>query len=89
MGRRRTTNPYIPVLLFSDYRLKVVKEKAFLISQVLDETKVDASSSGLGLDGFRKLIKEVKKARGDGDSGEFITISRTRINKRFGCPKHP
>jgi hypothetical protein len=57
-------------VLHSNYKLKVVKEKAFLISQVLDETKIETSSSGLGLDGSRKLIKEVKKVREEGDSGE-------------------
>jgi hypothetical protein len=34
----------------------VVKAKAFLISAVLDEVNLDASISGLGLEGFKKLI---------------------------------
>jgi hypothetical protein len=53
----------------SNYRLKVVKEKAFMISQVLEETKVDASASGLGLEGFKKLLAEAKKPKTDQDSG--------------------
>jgi hypothetical protein len=55
---------------FSNYRLKVVKEKAFMISQVLEESKVDASASGLGLDGFKKLLAEAKKPKTDQDSGK-------------------
>lgn len=34
----------------------MIKAKAFLISAVLDEVKLDASSSGLGLDGFKELL---------------------------------
>jgi hypothetical protein len=48
----------------------VVKEKAFMISQVLEESKVDASASGLGLDGFKKLLAEAKKPKTDQDSGK-------------------
>jgi BRCT domain type II-containing protein len=56
----------------------VVKEKAFLISQVLDEAKVEASTSGLGLDGFKKLIREVKKTQDDGESGKKKKKKRER-----------
>ncbi len=40
-----------------------------MISQVLDEAKIDAAASGLGLDGFKKLLAESKKPRVD-DSGK-------------------
>jgi hypothetical protein len=65
-------------LNFSNYRLKIIREKAFLISQVLDETKVDGGSSGLGLDGFKALLKEVKKPQTDRESGK----SRSRPTVR-------
>jgi hypothetical protein len=48
----------------------VTKEKAFLISQVLEEAKVDASASGLGLEGFKQLLSESKKTRDEKDSGK-------------------
>jgi hypothetical protein len=70
----------LDVTLCSNYKLKVLKEKAFLISQVLDETRLDVSSSALGLDGFRKLIKEVKGAREEADSGE--NLSRLEVEKK-------
>jgi hypothetical protein len=57
-------------LSYSDYKLKVVHQKAFLISQVLDATKVEPSSSGLGLEGFRQLINETKKKRDPNNSGK-------------------
>jgi hypothetical protein len=54
--------------------LKVVREKAFLISQVLDEAKVEAASSGLGLEGFKKLLNEAKQPRDQNDSGKPIDL---------------
>jgi hypothetical protein len=58
------------LLIYSDYRLRIIREKAFLISQVLDETAVDASTSGLGLEGFKQLLSESKKKRDPDDSGK-------------------
>jgi hypothetical protein len=55
--------------LSSDYRLKIIKEKAYLISQILDETNVDATTSGLGIEGFRQLLAESKKKAEPVDSG--------------------
>jgi hypothetical protein len=40
--------------------LRLVKAKAFLISTVMDEVKMDASVSGLGLEGFKKLLSQKK-----------------------------
>jgi hypothetical protein len=60
----------------------VVKEKAFMISQVLDEAKIDAAASGLGLDGFKKLLAESKKPRVD-DSG------KKKIKKKEGEEEKP
>jgi hypothetical protein len=57
----------------------VVREKAFLISQVLDETKVDASSSVLGLEGFKQLISEVKKTKDENDSGNYKVYGGSRV----------
>jgi hypothetical protein len=42
-----------------------VKSKAFLISQALNEAKVDAATSVLGLDGFKKLLPQGKKDQPD------------------------
>jgi hypothetical protein len=41
--------------------LRVIPAKAFLISSVLEEVKVDASVSGLGLEGFKKLLAQHKQ----------------------------
>jgi hypothetical protein len=54
---------------FSDYKLRIIREKAFLISQVLEEANVEPGALALGLDGFRKLLTEVKKPRDPNDSG--------------------
>ncbi len=40
-----------------------------MISQILDETKVDPNASGLGLAGFKKLLADAKKTREDDESG--------------------
>ncbi len=49
--------------------LRVIKAKAFMISAVLDEVKLDASSSGLGLAGFKELLgKKDSKEDGEVDS---------------------
>jgi hypothetical protein len=55
---------------YSNYKLKIVKEKAFMISQILDEAKVDPTASGLGLAGFKKLLADSKQKREDDDSGK-------------------
>jgi hypothetical protein len=57
----------------------VVREKAFLISQVLDETNVETSSSMLGIEGFKKLISEVKKPKPGDESGTFHEKRSFRI----------
>lgn len=56
---------------FGDYRLKVIREKAFMISQALEDANVEAAASALGLDGFKRLLREGKKTRDDADSGKL------------------
>ncbi len=50
--------------------MRVIKSKAFLISQALEDAKIDAAASGLGLDGFKKLLNQSKKDRSDEKSGK-------------------
>jgi hypothetical protein len=57
-------------------KLRIVKAKTFLISAILDEMKLDASTSGLGLEGFKKLIGKSKlEARSDLEKTRGITSS--------------
>jgi hypothetical protein len=51
----------------------LIKAKAFLISEILDEVKMEASISGLGLEGFKKLLakkpaEEEEEVDSDGES---------------------
>ncbi len=52
------------VYICSPPTLCVVKAKLFMISAVLDKAKVKASTSGIGLDGFKELISK-KSAKDD------------------------
>lgn len=77
-GKTDWLTPTILPLPSSNDRLKVMKEKAFLISQALDDAKVDAASSGLCYEGFKKLIAEVKKPRIDNESGKYWFMDEWR-----------
>jgi hypothetical protein len=61
---------HLMILPYSDYKLKIIREKAFLVSQVLDKTKIEPTTSGLGLEGFRQLLSESKKSNEQLDSGK-------------------
>jgi hypothetical protein len=61
---------------FSDDGLRIVREKAFQISQVLDDTIVDVTASGLGLAGFKKLLAESKKKHDPEDSGKSKNLQK-------------
>jgi hypothetical protein len=60
----------------------VIKSKAFLISQALKDAKVDVATSGLGLDGFKKLLKSSQKDRSDEKSGKHET--RNHLKREYG-----
>ncbi len=63
----------MPILMgfYSRTRYRIIKEKVFLVSEVLKEAKIDASASKLGLEGFQKLIKSAGRKRREPDgSGE-------------------
>jgi hypothetical protein len=53
------------LVLSSQFRFKVIKSKAFLISQALVDANIDISASALGLDGFRKLLSQNKQKERD------------------------
>jgi hypothetical protein len=60
----------VAMILYSDYGLRIVREKAFQISKILDKTKVEVSASSLGLEGIKKLLSESKKKQDPEDSGK-------------------
>jgi hypothetical protein len=60
------------IRLISPPKLRLIKSKAFLISEILDEEKVEAAASNLGFEGFKQLIakkstKEDEEVDTDGE----------------------
>jgi hypothetical protein len=52
----------------SQFRFRVIKSKAFLVSQALEDAKIHVATLALGLDGFKKLLAGSKKDRSDDQS---------------------
>jgi hypothetical protein len=55
-------------------RYRIIKEKVFLVSEVLEEAKIDASASSLGLEGFQKLIKSAGGKKRDPEGSGKIHV---------------
>jgi hypothetical protein len=69
---------------FSHYRFRIVKSKAFMISEALDEANnIDGAASALGLDKFKKLLSENKKPRSDDQSGKAKNNLKRRCLIRY------
>jgi hypothetical protein len=56
-------------LFFSNYRFRVIKSKAFLVSQALADGNIDTAASGLGLEEFKRLLGQKKKENPNDLSG--------------------
>ncbi len=63
-------------------RLRVDRSKAYLISQALEDAQVDAASSALGLDGFKKLIGHGKKRAMSDETGMLLLVTYVLKKKK-------
>jgi hypothetical protein len=85
--RTNDTETYVSSGYDSKFRFRVIKSKAFWISQALEDANIDASALALGLANFKKLLAHGKKTEEE-EKGNKSRNKRTYVSRNFICRRN-